>query len=346
MDPLTHGLTSYAIKRGFFPRGSHLAGVLVVAAGMAADMDWMSHSFGPSPFLRWHGTYLHSIVAAIAIAFGFACFSFADPPPRAHDPQQPSRPGTPFLPVFLTCFAAALAHILMDATQSYGTMLAWPLSKARIALDWIPTIDPWILAILFAAVTLPLIFRLVSSEIGARDRAPRGRNAAWIGLTLVLLCIVGRAALHSRAVHMLEPHIYGGESARRVAAYPESIWPLRWHGVVDTLSALHLVPVDAAPGAYFNPEVSMTLRKPEPSPMLDATKNTIAARKLLDVAQFPKISIDKTETGYIADLRDLRYMAAGIHTGAVRAEIELDRASKVTHEELQWDDKNPIRAPW
>src|SRR5258708_33838696 len=88
----------------------------------------------------------------------------------------------------------------------------------RFAWDWLPGVDPWILALLLAGILLPELFGLVGSEIGAKTKAPRGRNGAIAALVLALIYVGGRATLHGNAVAQLDAHTYRGESPRRLAA--------------------------------------------------------------------------------------------------------------------------------
>ena len=60
------------------------------------------------------------------------------------------------------------------------------------------------------------------------------------------------------------------------------------------------------------------------------------ARRFLAIAQVPKASLEKTERGYVAILRDLRYAAAGDTQHEIAAVIELDSNNMVTSEELVW----------
>lgn len=328
MDPLTHGLASYALKRGFFPRLPRFATPFIIAAGTIADLDWISYDFGPSAFLRWHRTYAHSVVATAVVSLVLAALAYF---------LARERGGAGGIVAFLA--AALLAgwlHIAMDACQAEGVMLLWPFRGARVALDWLPNFDPWILAILLLAILLPELFRLVSSEIGAKARHPRGRNGALVGLALLTVYVGLRAAMHTNAVATLQSSTYSGETPRHVAAFPDSASLFTWHGAVETPSALHLVNVSAVPGAYFNADNALTMHKPENSPLLEAAQNTPAARQFLQVARFPKATVERETAGYSIEIRDLRYAAMRQTTGAVEVNVNLDRAGNVTFQDLEW----------
>src|SRR6266496_2337309 len=68
MDPLTHALASYALKRAAFPRATRPATIAILAAGILADLDGQSFHWGPSAFLTFYRTYFHSVIAAVLLS--------------------------------------------------------------------------------------------------------------------------------------------------------------------------------------------------------------------------------------------------------------------------------------
>ncbi|MGC2529647.1 MAG: metal-dependent hydrolase [Candidatus Acidiferrum sp.] len=360
MDLVTHGLASLAIVRGLFPRAGKAATASAVVVGVAADVDWLSNYLSPSVFLNWHGTYFHSILAAILYSIlpviffavlGSIWGGIIVPIGHLKEDEAASDDPKVWRPFVLRSsatyglaapFSCALLHIAMDACQSDGVMLFWPFSSRRIAADWLPGIDPWILTILIGAIAIPELLRLVGSEIGAKSKKPRGQTGALIGLALILVYVGARATLHSNATSLLSSRAYHGETARRAWAYPETLSLLTWRGVVETESALDEIDVNVAAASDFDPDYSLRIFKPEPSPALQAARNTNVAKRFLATAQIPKASVEKTETGYVVVLRDLRYEASGQTKHEVAAYIELDRNSQVTSQEFVWarDSRN------
>jgi inner membrane protein len=349
VDIVTHGLASLAVARGFFPRAGKLAMVSAVLAGTIADLDWLSSYFGPSAFLRWHGTYTHSILVAVLISGGvamfIACVLRTSVPVRAagldgdatlHDARSRGDLTIDLAPVLYVSFCASLLHIAMDACQSDGVALFWPFNPKRFAADWLPGIDPWILTTLIACIALPELLHLVSSEIGAKAKKPRGQTGAIIGLALVLAYVGVRATLHSNVISLMQSRTFHGETPRRASAFPESLSPLTWHGVVETESALNEIDADAFSPDTFDAESSLRIFKPEPSPALDAARDTVTVRRFLATAQIPKASMEKTETGHVVVLRDLRNVATGETQHEIAAVIQLDLNNKVTSQELVW----------
>lgn len=328
MDPLTHGLASYAVKRGFFPRLPRVATGLILLAGTFADLDWLSYNSGPPAFLRWHRTYLYSVVATaiVSLLLGALAFLLAR-----------KRTTAGILPFLAAPLFAGLLHPALDICQAEGVMLLWPFRSTRFALDWLPNFDPWILAILLLAILAPELFRLVSREIGAKTRVPHGRNGALAGLAVLLMYAGVREAAHANAAAILRAATYAGETPKRVAAFPDSASLFTWHGVVETPSALHTLDVSLLPGAFFNPDSALAMHKPENSPLLEAAQNTAAAQQFLAIARFPKATVEGESNGYSMEIRDLRYAALRQTTGAMEVNVNLDRAGKVTFAGLDWE---------
>jgi inner membrane protein len=311
----------------------------IVFAGTFADFDWLSHNFGPFFYFTAHHTYTHSLAGALAITA--AIFLLFLPSLRKTDEHDGAATQAVwrkewFPAVFAAMFSAALLHLAMDACQSEGVALFWPFSARRFAADWLAGIDPWILAMLIAGIALPELFRLVGSEIGAKEKGPRGKTGAMAALALVLLYIGARAAMHSNAVALLESHSYRGEAPRQVAALPEAVSPFDWRGIVETESSLHELKVHTGGGGYFNPEAGVTIFKPEASAILDAARAARSVQTFLRVARFPKATVEKTETGSEVVLRDLRYAATGETRNEIAVLVRLDAAGKVVSEEMAW----------
>jgi membrane-bound metal-dependent hydrolase YbcI (DUF457 family) len=349
VDIVTHALASLAVARGFSPRAGKAAVAGAMVAGTIADVDWLSKYFDPSAFLTWQGTYTHSILAAILISAGVAASAavilMKSRSVRGTGPEGAAaiNPGQSngsrafnLAPVLYVSLCAALLHIAMDACQSDGVMLFWPFSFRRVALDWLPGIDPWILTILIGAIAIPELLRLVGSEIGAKSKKPRGQTGALIGLALIFVYVGARATLHSNVIALLGSRTFHGEASRRAWAFPEPLSLLTWHGVVETESALDRIHVNAASARDFDPDLSLRTFKPESSPALAAARNTVVAKRFLAAAQIPKASVEKIQAGYIVILRDLRYAASGDSKHEVAAYIELDRNNQVTSQELVW----------
>ncbi len=326
MDFITHALLSLALARGFFAsRGRPiLAGMLI--AGTLADVDWITVWFGPGAFLAGHLTITHSLLGTaviIAIAAWVA---------HALDSQRRET----WKSILAATACAAIAHVIFDLCQSGGIALLWPFHGTRYALDWLPPVDPWILLILFGAVVVPEFFLLVSLEIGARDKRPRGRNGALVALALLGIYLGARGVLHFNSVALLEPRSYHGESPRRAETFADTLSLFTWHGVVETQSYLCLIEVPVMSGDSFDPESGVCLHKPEESPVLTAVQQSAVGRRFLSAASIPRALVDKTENGYEVVIRDLRDVAEQQTRHRVVARIWLDSSAQIVSEQFAW----------
>ncbi len=231
----------------------------------------------------------------------------------------------------------------MDVAQWQGVQLLWPFRQTRFAADWLPSIDPWIITILLATVLLPEFFHLISSEIGAKDKKPRGFVGAIIGLLFVFLYVGLRAELHSAAVAQLQNRIYVGEAPRKVAAFSEFTSLVSWRGLAETESALHEVTarINAPRGAAL--DFGTNLFKPEPGAMLQAAQETATAKRFLRVARFPRAIVQKTDAGTEIQVRDLRYAAAGETNREPMLTVDFDAAGKLTSEGIVWAGRDASR---
>ena len=154
MDPLTQGVLGAALPQATAARGklAASAGLFGFLAGMAAHLDVLIRS-GTDPllFLEYHRQFTHSLVF-IPVG-GLVCALLLHA-------VLGKRRGLRFRQSWLYCTLGYATHALLDACTTYGTMLLWPFSDARIAWNTISIIDP-----LF---TLPLLLAVVLA--GRRGR--------------------------------------------------------------------------------------------------------------------------------------------------------------------------------
>ena len=328
MDAVTHGLASYALTRAAFPRASSITIFGVIVAGCAADIDSFSTQFGPAAFLNWHRSYLHSVSAAFLIAIVISIVLIA----VSHGKEHKDTPAT----ICLAVYGACLLHLAMDFCQNDAVELLWPLRAHRYSADLLARFDLVILLLLLAGVLLPWLFGLVTEEIGAKSKAPRGRVGAAIALLLLVAYTGARFVLHANALALMEAHTYRGESPRKIAALAEPGSPLRWRGVAETERALHDVEVNLGPGSSFDPTAAIVSYKPENSPPLEAAQHTETVQRFVQAVRFPKASVEKTPGGYRVEIHDFTYQrnrASGLRVMAV---VETDANARLINQQFAW----------
>ena len=326
MDIGTHALASFALARGFFPRRRWPTVLGIICAGTLADIDLLSALAGPSAYFVARRTATHSLLGTfVVIAVSVLLVRYL-----AKAQREP-------LPALLLPLAVAAAvNVLLDLFQAEGVALLWPFRSTRFAADWLPPIDPWILALLFAGILVPELFHLITSEIGVKNKRPRGRNGAVVAWAFIAAYIVVRAMFHAGCVASLEPHSYKGESARTVGAFPDSLSLFTWHGVIETQSLLCQVEVPAGTGRAFDPELASCMHKPEASPELAAAQKTDVAREYLQATPFPRAAVVRTQSGYEVVIRSMRDAAEQETGHRIAARILLDSRFGISSEELVW----------
>lgn len=337
MDPATHALASLAFARAFFPRRSWRFVLGVILAGTLADLDLLALLFGPSAYLSSRFTVTHSVLGTFAvIASAFAAIRTLQPSAPATPNGTSARPETPATILLAATFAACL-HILMDLATSSGVAIFWPFKDFRFAWDLLPLTDPWILVLLITGILLPELFGLVGSEIGAKDKTPRGRNGAILSLALVILYLGARATFHANAAAQLDAHSYRGESPKRVAAFPDTLSLVTWHGVIETTAQICTIDVPVTDSPRFDSESGgVCVHKPEPSAALTLAQQTETAARFLRAARFPKASVGTTDDGTEIAIRDMRNAAEQETRYALAARVLLEGNGQVAGQHIVW----------
>ncbi len=333
MDIATHALASLALARGTFPGRRWPVVMGIVCAGTLADADVATALFGPMAYFQGRRTFTHSVIGiVVVVALSILLVRYLS------KKQAPSLGG-----LIAPMGAAAALHLGLDFLDWQGAALLWPFRPTRFAADCLPSLDLWILVLLIAGICLPELFRLITSEIGVKDKRPRGRTGAIAALVLIAAYVGGRAILHADAVASLDPHNYQGESARKVGAFPDALSVFTWHGIVETQSLLCQIEVPTGPGKGFDPETAECLHKPEFSGELNAAQKTDVARQYLRVEPFPRAIVAKTQDGYEVVIRSMRDLAEGETRYRVAARVVLDARFGIADEGLVWADDVHLR---
>jgi inner membrane protein len=332
MEPLTHLLLSVAAGRAGLAKLSPLAMPMLIVSGMAADLDWLAALAGPRTFLSAHRAASHSLIGAALIALCVALMFVFTSRNRATRVRLSAA-------LLVSAIGAAL-HLLLDVTNTYGVKLLWPFSDRWFALDLLSTFDLVVLILLAAGVFLPMLFRLVSEEIGERKKS-RGAAVTAI-LALGLLCIYagGRYVLHERAVDMLNSRFYRGAVPLAVGAFPDSPSPFRWTGLVVTENAILRLEVPVA-FSNFDPFAAKPYYKPDASAGLDTARATQTAQRFLGFARFPRAVMHLSDRGFHVEITDLRFELGTPPGRSMTAVIELNPQGQVVHEELLFGDLFP-----
>jgi membrane-bound metal-dependent hydrolase YbcI (DUF457 family) len=306
VDPFTHALASLTLARAIQKHLPRRGYAMLLVAGVAPDLDWLSYLFGPAAYLHLHQTLLHSLVGAAVlicvVAVGFVALD------RRHIRRFHTRDVAPlgFAAALGVCLLGVALHLVLDAVSSIGFQPLWPFRLRWIALNWTPRFEIWIVLILAAALLIPELINMVSEEIGEQHDAPRGIAAGAIGLAVLFLYIGVRAVLHDRAITLLDSREYQGLTPLAIGAFPTAS-PFTWRGIVSTEFAMDEVDVPFMPGEAFDSEHAVPHNKPDESTALDLASSASEARAFLAFARFPLASVATTDIGAHVRFRDLRF---------------------------------------
>lgn len=145
MDVITHGLlggvAAQAVAGRVLPRSAWLIGL---AAGMAPDLDvFIRPASDPLGGITYHRHFTHALAfipigALLAAALFLPWRRFA------------GRRGA----VFLAALVGYATHGLLDTCTTYGTVLLWPFSEARLSWDLIGIIDPLFTGVLLVGLVV------------------------------------------------------------------------------------------------------------------------------------------------------------------------------------------------
>jgi inner membrane protein len=334
VEPITHALASLALSRAGLNRVTRWATPLLLASGLAADLDELSLLGGARAYFNCHRRVTHSLPATALVVLAIAGVFWWRGRRGATAPIQFKRA------VIVTAIGAS-THLALDLADSYGIQLLWPFRPHWYAWDLLHRIDPWILIALLLGLLLPGLFRMVSEEIGGRPSERGIRGGARLSLAAIVLDCGARWVLHLRALELLNAHLYHQARPLTVGAFPSPASPLTWHGMVETENTFEEVELSLAPGSYFDPDRSRTHFKPESSSVLEAARRTPAVENFLQFARFPKAAINRLPEGFRVELRDLRFAAEASAWHSVFAVVELDSQARVTREEFRFAPPKP-----
>ncbi len=338
MEILTHALVALILARAGQKLLPRYGAAMLVISGVAADLDFLSYFGGASAYLRFHRGVLHSVLGSVVLVCALTLVFWAVARRPAAKNSVVNDAPLSFRAATAVCGVGVVVHLIFDLASGIGARLLWPFREKWSGWDLVSTLDPWILVVLVLGLALPEVLRLVSEEIGERRRGPRGRVAAIVGLSVLLIYIGARAGLHSRAVDELNSREYHGAPALASGAFPSAISPVAWRGVVSTENDIEVIEISLAPGAGFDPDRAERHYKPEDSAALEAAQNTAAAKRFIGYARFPLASLERGDEGYRCTLRDMRFAPGDRSADNIEVRVELTTDLRVMSEEFRYAD--------
>jgi inner membrane protein len=308
LEPLTHFLTGACIGRAGLNRKTALATVTLVLSAEAPDLDVLAYFKGPVYGFAHHRGITHTLVgvpmiAALVVVVVWGVYSLWH---RRRKPANPPRWGLLF---WFACLGG-LSHILLDFTNNYGVRPFSPFYPRWYSWDIVFIVEPVLWVILVAGLALPALFRLISEEIGAKGRGPRGQVGAILALAGMLAVWGIRDFEHRHALAAMQARLYDGAAPIRLSAYPYWVNPFKWMGVVETRDFFQTMHVDSLAPDVDPDNEAKTYYKPEETPVTLAAKKSYLGQVYLDWAHYPLTETEKLQDppGYVVRFFDLRFM--------------------------------------
>jgi inner membrane protein len=312
MDPITHLMTGACLARAGFNRKAAYAAAAMTLAAEAPDLDVLWSIKGPIAAFQHHRGWTHTFLgipleAAIVVGAIWLFHRW-----RTHRPNPGKPPRAPVRWGLLYCFSlvALLSHLFLDWTNNYGLRPFFPFNPHWYAGSFVFIFEPLLLLILLVALVAPSLFGLISSEVGARRPAFRGRGWAIAGLLAMVALWTLRFVEHQKALQLAQNGDYNGASVLRVAADPYPINPFHWQTVVETPQSYQISTADTFNNAIPTMDRADIIYKPPTTLATLVAKQTWLGEIYLDWSQYAVV----TDTGTNPDgitavtFTDLRFL--------------------------------------
>jgi inner membrane protein len=325
MEPVTHILTGACLARtGLNRRAAYTTLAMAVGAELP-DIDTVSSFAGPIAGFEHHRGITHTFVALPfeAALVVLAIYAFHRWRQRRGKPATAAPVNWPLL--FGFTLLALLSHLLLDFTNNYGIRPFFPFNTHWYAASIVFIFDPLMFLLLLGALVMPLLFRLIGSEVGARRQPFVARGWSVAALLLILALWTTREVQHNRAVNLAMSETYvqrpapdpsaGAQAnvaagigdgqteaapapteaaptylqAQRVLASPDPLSIFRWYTVTDYGPLYQLGVADTAGPEYDASQAAQP--KLGPSPAWTAAESSWLGRVYLDWSPMPFITI-------------------------------------------------------
>src|SRR3984885_5486885 len=291
MDPITHLMTGACLARAGFNRKAAYATVAMTLAAEAPDLDTLWSVGGPIAAFQHHRGGTHTFVglpveAAVVVGAVWLWHRWRG---RGEGMAAPVRGGL----LFWFALIALLRHLLLDWTNNYGLRPFFPFNPRWYAGSFVFIFEPVIFGVLLIALVAPSLFGLVSSEVGARKAAFRGRGGGISALAVGVALWGWRAVEHGKAVQLALAGDYNGAEVIRVDVNPSPVNLFRWHAVVETPMTYQLATVDTLSEAVASNEHTDVFYKPPTTLATLVAKRSWLGEAYLDWSKYPLV----TDTG-------------------------------------------------
>jgi inner membrane protein len=334
MEPVTHVLTGACLARAGLNRRAAYATLAMAIAAELPDIDSLWAVRGPVEAFQHHRGITHTFLGVpfeaafvLLVIYGVHRWRAARyakrPRPNSVGDHIPVEKPLTAAPVrwgllYVFCIVALLSHLLLDYTNNYGLRPFYPFNPHWYAASIVFIFDPLIFGLLVIGLIAPWIFRLVSSEVGARRQRFTGTGWPRAALLLIVVFWGVRWIEHQRALQLAmsqsleapasaaaaeqntEPAAADQSKqpiptylqAQRALASPDPLSIFRWYTVTDFGPMYQLERVDTHEQTIEATEG--TYAKPDQTPAIVAAEGSPLGRVYLDWSPMPIVSADSS----------------------------------------------------
>ena len=352
MDNATHTLFALTLARTPLGRVGRGSAAALVLASNAPDIDFVASFGGLDRYLTWHRGPTHGVLGIVGLGVLVAAMvsvwlRAANRIRAARDaraapdlsPARPERgPDAAFRALVLIAIVGVLCHVLMDVPTSYGTRFLSPFDWHWLAVDWMPIVDIYLLAILAAGLVfgagpatarrrnVVIVFALMTLDYGVRGIAHHAALAnapRLFGPLLPQPCDPGTPAAGALVDYwprdaVTTPHDPGKRCLVQLVAIPTFLSPFQWRVVAQLSNAYEIHDIDLTDRRFWSAPASLevlwrtTLRVPNVwTQPVWAAAATGLARAFLGFSRLPAVRTFGDPSGVVTvRWSDLRFAGA------------------------------------
>jgi membrane-bound metal-dependent hydrolase YbcI (DUF457 family) len=204
LDNVTHTLVGATLARTALRRAGRGATAALLISSNIPDIDIVATAGGALKYLEWHRGPTHGPLGVVGLGVLSAAIVWAGQ--RVVDARRgaaasassgtvSAAPAASFAMLAAISMIGVAVHVVMDLPTSYGTRVLSPFSWRWFAVDWMPIVDVYVLAV------------LVVGLLGKSNEMQRRVKAAIV-LGLIAANYGLRAAAHHQALEVA-PRIFG-----------------------------------------------------------------------------------------------------------------------------------------
>ena len=161
---------------------------------------------------------------------------------------RPNEPRPKFKNYWLFATMGYATHCFVDSITSYGTVLFWPFSNTRVALDWVAIVDPF--------VTVPLLLGL---WIGLRKKS---MNPIIFFAALSFAYLGFMAHWHTRTEMLYKAYLHDNNVfAEHIRVTPLWFKPFVYRAVYKTPGQIHIANIRNGFSGRFTVENAGNIKK-------------------------------------------------------------------------------------